>query len=234
MTFFKNIIALQNEERATGLQRFFKTGKGEYGEGDQFLGISVPDLRKIAKTHLSLSDSEIITMLQNPFHEVRLVALYLWVYQFEKASSLRKREIYTLYLQNLSGINNWDLVDTSAPHIIGVFLQENPAESRKFLYDFADSENLWQRRIAILSTFAFLRKGEFDDTLRLAEILLSDTHDLIQKAVGWMLREMGKRDEKKLLDFLDMHAMVMPRTMLRYAIEKFSETKRKYYLSLKV
>lgn len=229
----EEIIALANPINASQAQRFFKTAKGEYGEGDQFLGIRVPVLRSIAKKHLHVSDDAIIPLLKNPFHEVRLVALYIWVYQFEKANCIRQKEIFDQYLQHLESINNWDLVDTSTPQIVGVYLQKTPSEDRSFLYDFVKSNNLWKRRIAILATFAFIRKNQYQETIKISTMLLNDSHDLIHKAVGWMLREMGKRDIKTLHDFLRMHAPTMPRTMLRYAIEKLSPPERQYYLSLK-
>lgn len=222
--------ALGDPEIAEHSKRFFKTGKGEYGEGDKFLGIRVPVLRRVAKDHVHISDREIITLLESPFHEARLAALFVWVYQFEKEDMVRKREIYTLYLDHRSTVNNWDLVDATTPQILGNYLLQNPHESREFLYEFARSINLWERRIAILTTYAFIRKGHFDETLCIAEMLLHDKHDLIHKAVGWMLREVGKRDRAVLERFLDKNHRGMPRTMLRYAIERFEKGEREYYL----
>jgi 3-methyladenine DNA glycosylase AlkD len=219
-----------NPQMAKHSQRFFKTGTGEYGEGDLFLGIRVPELRKAAKKFLSLTDAEIAEILQNPYHEIRLTGLFVLVYQFEKADEKRRKEIFNFYLKHLDAVNNWDLVDTTTPQILGKYLVLHPDKNRDFLYDFAASKNLWHRRIAILTTHAFIRVGALDDTLKISEKLLGDTHDLIHKAVGWMLREMGKKDEKTLLQFLDQHVSVMPRTMLRYTIERLEEDVRQKYL----
>jgi 3-methyladenine DNA glycosylase AlkD len=225
-----NLRNLANPEIAQHSQKFFKTGKGQYGEGDKFLGIRVPELRKTAKKFLDISDNDIEECLKNAFHEVRLTGLFIWVYQFQKADKKRQKEIFEFYLKNLSAVNNWDLVDTTTPQIVGKYLSQNPQISRNFLYDFSESKNLWKRRIAIIATFAFIRVGEFDDAIKISKKLLNDPHDLIHKSVGWMLREIGKKDEKTLSQFLDQYVLKMPRTMLRYAIERFDEKKRKYFL----
>jgi 3-methyladenine DNA glycosylase AlkD len=216
-----------DSEKATILARFFKTGKGQYGEGDAFLGIMVPAQRAIARKYSSLTLKGISTLLSSRMHEHRLVALFILVGQYRKADDRRKREIVEFYLHHSRHINNWDLVDLSAGHILGHSLLD---KDRAVLYRLAASKNIWERRMAIIATSAFIRNNDFSDTLRIAELLLSDDHDLIHKAVGWMLREVGKRDRKKEEAFLKKHYRKMPRTMLRYAIEKFDEEKRKYYL----
>lgn len=208
-------------------QRFFKTGPGEYGEGDQFLGLRVPMQRKIAKRFVKLSLDEIGRLLQSPFHEERLTALLILTYQFPKANEEQKTAIYNLYLSNTAHINNWDLVDTSAEHIVGAYLKDR---DRSILVEMARSGSFWERRIAIMATFHFIKHNEFTATLKISEILLKDRHDLIHKAVGWMLREIGKRDLQEEEAFLKQHYKKMPRTILRYAIEKFPEEKRRYYL----
>ncbi|MBN2730787.1 MAG: DNA alkylation repair protein [Balneolaceae bacterium] len=209
-------------------QRFFKTGAGEYGEGDQFLGIRVPDIRKIAKRFEKLSLIQIEKLLHSGYHEERLCALIILVNRFKKANPAEQERIYKLYLANTSYVNNWDLVDTSAYKIVGPYLEDR---NRDVLYDLAKSDNLWERRIAIISTLYFVNNNDFKDTLAIAEKLLDDNHDLIHKATGWMLREVGKRDQEKEESFLEKHASQMPRTMLRYAIEHFSNAKRKLYLN---
>lgn len=217
----------RDDEQAKILRRFFKTGKGEYGEGDVFLGIKVPIQRKISKKYLDLSLSKVKELLKSKIHEYRLIGLLILLDKYKKSSEKEKEEIFNFYLNNIRHINNWDLVDLTAPGIVGDFLLN---KDKKILYSLANSENIWSKRIAIVSTYNFIRKCEFEDTLTLAEILLKDNHDLIHKAVGWMLREVGKRDKKILEDFLKFHYKKMPRTMLRYAIEKFSGEKRKAYL----
>jgi len=209
------------------LQRFFKTGPGEYGEGDQFLGIRVPVTRQLAKEFAALPRRAVVTLLHSPIHEERLLALILLVNAYGRADEAGRTEIYELYLAQLDRVNNWDLVDTSAPQIVGGHLAERP---RKILFRLARSENLWHRRVAMLATLYFIRAGDFGDALRLAERLRDDGHDLMHKAVGWMLREVGKRDIAALNEFLDRHAARMPRTMLRYAIEKLPEPARQRYL----
>jgi 3-methyladenine DNA glycosylase AlkD len=213
------------------LQRFFKTGPGQYGEGDVFLGIKVPPLRALAKQHTNADPETIAALLDSRYHEERFFALLLLMQFYSRAADQDQTAAYDLYLGNTRFINNWDLVDVSAPHIVGRHLQDR---SRKVLHKMARSSMLWERRIAILSTLHFIRLHDFGDTLRIAKILLRDEHDLMHKAVGWMLREVGKRDLATEEDFLKLHYRAMPRTMLRYAIEHFSETKRKQYLSGKM
>lgn len=219
---------IADPEIAEHSQQFFKTNPGEYGEGDKFLGIRVPNVRKIARRfkQLSLKDTE--QLLHSEYHEVRLCALIILVNKYKKADPKEKKAIFDFYLSNTKYVNNWDLVDSSAQHIVGRFLME---KDRAILYKLAKSDDLWERRIAIMSTFHFIKNGEFKNTLEIAEILLHDEHDLIHKATGWMLREVGKQDEELLKTYLDRHGTQMPRTMLRYAIEKLSESKRKSYLS---
>ena len=224
----RELKRLASKEIAEHSQRFFKTGKGQYGEGDRFLGIRVPALRELARQHRGVSVEEASRMLESQFHEERLLALFLLVGVFKKADDEGRKAIYELYLASTRFINNWDLVDCSAEHIVGAYLRER---DRKPLYDLARSNSLWERRIAIMSTFHFIRHSEFTDTLRIAEILLGDKEDLIHKAVGWMLREVGKRDAEAEEQFLKNHCREMPRTMLRYAIEKFPQPKRRMYLS---
>jgi 3-methyladenine DNA glycosylase AlkD len=218
---------LGNTEQAKHLQKYFKTEQGEYGEGDIFLGIRVPIIRKIAKKYSTLSISDAAEFLKSPIHEERLFALIILVELFRKKDEKNQEKIYELYLINTKYINNWDLVDVSAPHIVGAYLF---TRDKKPIYMLARSENLWERRIAIMSTLYFIRNDEFNGTLKIAEILLKDTEDLIHKAVGWMLREIGKKDYKVEEEFLRKYYQEMPRTMLRYAIEKFPEEKRKSYL----
>src|SRR5690606_25895446 len=216
----KRIKEESNPEQAKILQRFFKTGKGEYGEGDIFAGIKVPVQRKIARENRNATIKELYDLLHSPVHEERLIALFILIDKFSKADETHREQIYNFYMKNRKGINNWDLVDLSAPLIAGAFLYD---KARTILYEVAESENIWERRIAILSTFYFIRKNDFKDTLAISEILLNDKHDLIHKAVGWMLRETGKRNLKVEESFLKKHYKKMPRTMLRYAIEKFPE-----------
>jgi 3-methyladenine DNA glycosylase AlkD len=218
---------LGNKQRAAHSQRFFKTGPGEYGEGDCFLGIKVPELRKLAKEYQHIPLTETTHILQSPIHEERLLALFILVGAFAKGDERFKEKIYHLYLDNTQYINNWDLVDASAEHIVGAFLKE---QSKKPLSDLARSNNLWERRIAIMATFHFIKNGKFTETFKVARMLLSDEEDLIHKAVGWMLREVGKRQLESEEHFLEKHYKKMPRTMLRYAIERFPEAKRQRYL----
>jgi len=217
-----------NPTKARFAQRFFKTGKGEYAEGDRFLGITVPSVRAIAAGFRELPLAEVTMLLRSPWHEERLLALVLLVYQFERGGPAVQEKIYRLYLRSSRYINNWDLVDSSAPQIVGRYLEKR---SRAVLYRLALSRNLWERRIAILATFHFIRRQEFGPTLKIAKTLLTDEHDLIHKAVGWMLREVGKRDQAVEESFLRQYSKVMPRTMLRYAIEKFPPRLRKHYLA---
>lgn len=216
-----------NPEQAKLLQRFFKTGKGEYGEGDVFLGIKVPVQRSIAKKYIGLSLPKLQELLESKIHEERLVSLLILVEKYKKSTELDKANIFNFYIKNAKRVNNWDLVDLSAHRIVGEFLLD---KDKKILYNLAESNNLWERRISIISTFAFIKNNKFEDSFRLGQILLKDKHDLIHKAVGWMLREIGKKDVEVLEKFLEKNYKEMPRTMLRYAIEKFPENKRKAYL----
>ncbi|MDD5032862.1 MAG: DNA alkylation repair protein [Candidatus Pacebacteria bacterium] len=227
----KELRKLQNPKQEENLSRFFKTGKGEYGEGDKFLGIKVPAQRKVAKKYTGLSFGEISRLLKSKIHEERLVGLLILVAQYKKSpvEPKEKEKIFRFYLKNTKGINNWDLVDLSAPNIVGGWLFDKPSK-RAILYKLARSKNLWERRIAVLATAMFIKNSDFNDILKISEILLNDRHDLIHKAVGWMLREVGKRDKKILEKFLNKHALKMPRVMLRYSIEKFGERERKIYL----
>ena len=215
------LLAKKNNKQAENLQRFFKTAKGQYGYGDIFLGIKVPVQRKIAKKFIDLPLSEIQKIINNKFHECRLTALLILTYQYPKATPKQQKEIYNFFVKNISCINNWDLVDLSSPNIIGKYLLNH---SRRPLYNLAKSKNLWHRRIAIISTFSFIRNMEFGDTIKLAKALLKDKEDLIHKAVGWMLREVGKRDEKLLIKFIVENKDKMPRTMYRYAIERLDKS----------
>jgi len=232
MTFKQFGAALRDQASpatAVALQRFFKTGPGEYGEGDKFLGLKVPQVRALVKLSDELSEDDVLTLLHSGWHEERLAALQIMVRRFEKAKSDEavRSHLVKLYLANTAQINNWDLVDTSAPQLLGAWLLTH---DRAILDKFARSRNLWERRIAVITTQAFIRDGQLDDTLRLVRLLLSDEHDLMHKACGWMLREVGKRDKAVLLNFLDQHAPQMPRMMLRYASEHFSEAERQRHL----
>ena len=223
----KELQSLANPEKSKIYQRFFKTGAGEYGEGDIFLGLTVPQQRQIAKKYTNLPLPKIQSLLENKIHEHRLVALLILVEKFKKGNEIDKGNIFNFYIKNTKKVNNWDLVDLTAPNIIGVFLED---KKKDILYELAGSKNLWEKRIAIIATLHFIRKDDFKDTLRISQILLNDDHDLIHKAVGWMLRELGKKDEAVLKEFLKKHYKNMPRTMLRYAIERFPEDLRIKYL----
>jgi len=227
----KEIEKAGSPGQAEILQRFFKTGKGEYGEGDVFLGIKVPVQRSIAKKYYGLSLLKIKELLKSKIHEHRLVGLLILDGKYKKAGAEEKENIFNFYLQNIKSVNNWDLVDLSAPNIVGDFLFKR---NKKILYRLVQSENLWEKRIAIISTFTFIKKGEFGDALAISELLLNDKHDLIHKAVGWMLREIGKRDQEVLEGYLMINYKNMPRTMLLYAVERFEEEKRKKYLCGKI
>ncbi|WP_234736011.1 DNA alkylation repair protein [Tellurirhabdus bombi] len=220
---------LADSDRAVILQRFFKTGPGQYGEGDLFLGLTVPQQRIIAQKYISLADEEIEKLVQDPYHECRLTALIIWTNQAKKAKQARRKQILDYYLKNKKFINNWDLVDTSCPEIVGNYLLP---EDRTILYELAQENHLWSQRIALISTLAFIRKGQFFDTFSLAESLFAHQHDLIHKAIGWMLREVGKKNPEALEEFLHDHIRQLPRTALRYAIERFDPARRKYYLVL--
>ena len=223
----QHLEALGDPEKAAHAQRFFKTGPGQYGEGDVFRGIRVPVLRKLAKDYQHLPLAETVALLQSPFHEDRLLALLILVRAFSKGDDAVKKTIYDLYLKHTRWINNWDLVDASAHKIVGPFLMDR---SKAPLYRLARSASLWERRIAIIATFHFIGHHHFEDTLAISEILLGDGEDLIYKAVGWMLREVGKRNLDAEEGFLQQHYRSMPRTMLRYAIERFPEPRRQGYL----
>src|SRR5262245_3998514 len=218
---------LADDEVAAGMRRFFKTGPGQYGEGDRFLGIKATPLRQLAREFRSLPVGEARKLLASAFHEARMLALLVLVRAFEKGDEPSREPIYDLYLANTARVNNWDLVDASAPAIVGGFLA---GRDRGPLTRLARSASLWERRIAVVATLHFTRRGDFADTLRLAGLLLEDREDLIHKAVGWMLREVGKRDQAVLEGFLAGHCRRMPRTMLRYAIERFPEGRRRQYL----
>ncbi len=222
---------LASPEIAEHSQRFFKTAEGEYGAGDKFLGIRVPPIRCAVTKYKSASLRTAEKLLHSQYHEIRLFALLLMVSHYSRNKPEEQAKIYNIYLQNTRYINNWDLVDSSAPKIVGAYLQD---KDRGRLYELAASDLLWERRIAIMASFHFIRLNQFDDTLHLSEQLLNDPEDLIHKAVGWMLREVGKRDLAAELSFLDRHYTKMPRTMLRYAIEKFDQTDRQHYLNSKL
>ena len=226
-TIQKRLKKLGNKERAAISRRFFKTGPGQYGEGDVFIGVRVPVLRALVKEYPALSVEEIQILLRSHIHEERLLALLLLVDSFSKDDDAARASIYELYLKNTGFVNNWDLVDSSAEHIVGAYLM---GRNKAVLYRLAESINLWERRIAIMSTFHFVKHHEFSDTLKISKMLLFDRQDLIHKATGWMLREIGKRDLQTEESFLKVHYKKMPRTMLRYAIEKFPEQKRQRYL----
>jgi 3-methyladenine DNA glycosylase AlkD len=223
----QKLQTLGSEEDAAFLQRFFKTGPGEYGEGDVFLGVRVPALRKLVKQYPDAGLKEARQLLTSPFHEERLLALLILVRDFARGNDRTKNRICEFYLAKTGRINNWDLVDSSAEHIVGAFLMD---KDKVPLYQLARSDSLWERRIAIMATFHFIKQMAFSETLKISDMLLQDDHDLIRKAVGWMLREIGKRDMQTEEKFLKCRYGRMPRTMLRYAIEKFPEPKRQAYL----
>ncbi len=222
-----HLSGLSNQEIAEHSQRFFKTDEGEYGYGDKFLGIRVPVIRKTIKQYKKTSLDEISKLIKSEYHEIRLFALLLLVQQFSKADRNQKALIYNLYLNHTAYINSWDLVDTTAHHIVGGFLKD---KKRDILYQLSLSDSLWERRISIIATFCFINNNDFTDTLNISKILINDDEDLIHKAVGWMLREIGKRDITREVIFLKEHYKNMPRTMLRYSIEKFSSSERQAYL----
>jgi len=223
----KELRASEDRNKAVVLKKFFKTAPGQYGEGDIFLGINVPKIRQIAKKYLDLNFNEIEQLLSSRFNEHRLIALIILITLFKKGGQKERGKIYHFYINHIENINNWNLVDTSAPVIVGQWLLQHPKD---ILYKFARSKKLWQKRIAIIATLGFIRAGEFEDTFKISEILLQDKHDLIHKAVGWMLREVGKKNEPLEKRFLDEHCKKMPRTMLRYAIERFNKKDYQYYL----
>ncbi len=221
------LAGLANPRDAAHAQRFFKTGPGEYGHGDVFRGIRVPVLRNLARDYRDISGAACEQLLASPFHEDRLLALLILVQQYQHGDETRRTDTYRCFVRNMRLVNNWDLVDSSAPYISGPHLL---ARDRSILYRWSASRDLWTRRIAIMTTYYFIRQGDFTDTLKIAHVLVNDPHDLIHKATGWMLREIGNRDRDCEREFLDRHAATMPRTMLRYAIEKFPERERKMYL----
>ncbi|MBI3070166.1 MAG: DNA alkylation repair protein [Candidatus Levybacteria bacterium] len=223
----KELQKLKNPKKAEILSRFFKTGKGEYGQGDIFLGVTVPKQRQVAKKYIDLNLEDLQKLLSSKIHEHRLTALLILVDKYKKADKALKKRIFNFYLKNTKNINNWDLVDLSAPNIVGDFLLD---KDKLILYKLVKSKNLWEKRIAILATYVFIKNNQFNDALEISQILLKDNHDLIHKAVGWMLREIGKRNQAIEEQFLKKHHQNMPRTMLRYAIERFSEEKRRFYL----
>ncbi len=224
----EELKTVSRKEKKEISQRFFKTGKGEYGEGDIFVGITVPEIRDICKRHfeeMTLKNAEYF--VQNKIHEYRLFGLLILTYMWKKSDDAKRNDIFNLYIKNLRYVNNWDLVDLSAPNIVGEYLKE---KDRTILYELAKSNDLWKQRVAIISTFSFTRNNDFEDTLKIAKILLNHKHDLIHKAVGWMLREIGKKDQDVEEEFLKKYYKKMPRTMLRYAIERFEEGERQRYL----
>jgi 3-methyladenine DNA glycosylase AlkD len=223
----REVRELADPQTAEFLQRYFRAGPGGYGEGDRFLGIRVPQLRRLARRHRSLAREEMLELLRSPWHEERLLALLLLVERYRLGAETEREVIFRTYLSHTRHVNNWDLVDASAEQIVGARI--NP-DQITVLERLASSESLWERRIAILSTFHWIKRGEFRPTLRIAELLAGDSHDLIQKAVGWMLREVGKREFRREEEFLRQHYRRMPRTMLRYAIERFPEVRRRQYL----
>lgn len=219
------LMDCSDDEKKAVLPKFFKTGKGEYGEGDKFIGVIVPDTRKVAKRHKEMPYEVLEMLLESEWHEVRLCALLILIEKYKSSSD----DAVVFYLNHMKGINNWDLVDLSAPYILGSYLVSS--ENREVLYNLAESANMWEQRIAVVSTLMLIRNGCYGDTVALAEKLLNAKHDLMQKAIGWMLREVGKRDENLLVGFLERNRLKMPRTMLRYAIEKFDPQRRKYFMS---
>lgn len=212
------------------VSRFFKTGSGDYSEGDRFIGVTVPDVRKIAREFHALSCDDLHELLLSKSNEERLLALFIVVLQFQRSDELGKKKVYDFYMHHLQHVNNWNLVDSSAHVIVGAYLYN---KDKQILFTLAESKDLWERRVAIVATWFFIRQGQVETTFELAAVLLDDGHDLIHKAVGWMLREAGKRDVRRLIEFLEKHAAHMPRTMLRYSIEKFPEAERKNYLKRK-
>ncbi len=228
--FRNDILALANVEKSKILSQFFKTGKGEYGEGDIFIGVTVPNNRTVARRYMHLPPTLLISLLQEPIHELRLAALLCMVEQYKskKTTESRRQEIFDTYINHTEYINNWDLVDLSVYNIVGAHLYDR---DKSLLYHWAQSNNLWEQRMAIVATMYFIRKGEYNNTLSIATILLQHHHDLIHKAVGWLLREVGKHNQEVLLHYLDEHYRVMPRTMLRYAIERLNPDMRKKYMA---
>ena len=228
-TVQRKLRQLADPDVAVHSRRYFKNGAGEYAEGDKFLGIRMPKIRALVKTCEDMDADVVEKFLKSQWHEERIFALLVMVLQFQKGTAAKQKEIYTSYLDSTLYINNWDLTDCSAYQIVGAWLMER---NRKPLYELAKSQSLWERRIAVMATFQFIRNDDFADTLALCELLLNDDEDLIHKVTGWMLREAGKRDVSVLSGFLDQHAANMPRTMLRYSIEKLTDKKRKHYMAI--
>ncbi|MFA7285878.1 MAG: DNA alkylation repair protein [Candidatus Paceibacterota bacterium] len=225
----KEVTSLRNKDKGAFLTRFFKTGKGEYGYGDIFYGLTVPTSRKIANKYIDIDLKDLENLIQNKVHEIRLITLIILNTKYKKAKTEKEREQFVkFYLKNLESVNNWDLVDVSASNILGAYLKDK--EDRNILIKLSKSGKLWSERVAIISTFAVIKNNDFDLIFYFGEYFLNHKHDLIHKSLGWMLREAGKRDEKRLKVFLEKNKSKMPRTMLRYAIEKFSEKERKYFL----
>ncbi len=231
MTIKNQLHQYASPSRKKANEQFFKTGKGQYSEGDKFRGVSMPDIRKVAKANKDANFSKIQKLLDSPIHEERMCGLVILVYKYKTSNEKRKKQIFNFYIKNRKAINNWDLVDVTTPNIVGDYLFD---KDKKLLYKYAKSTSLWERRIAILATFAFIRKNEFKDTLTISKILLKDKEDLIHKAVGWMLREIWKRDNKVVENFLQKNYSQIPRTTLRYSIERMPEKKRKNYLDGKI
>jgi 3-methyladenine DNA glycosylase AlkD len=228
----KDLLSLANKKKIPMLQRFFKTGKGEYGENDIFIGVNLPSQRIVARKYYDkLTLSELPKLLTSPVHEHRLTSLIILNIKYKKSGDADKKKIFDFYLKYRKYINNWDLVDTSAPYILGKYLFDKPKD---ILMRLVKSKNLWDKRIALVTTWAFIRNNRYDDAIKLVKVVLCDKHDLIQKAAGWMLKEIGKRDVKPLEKFLEKYAPQMPRTMLRYSIEKLPENKRNYYMRKKI
>ena len=225
----QHLQTLAQPERALMVARFFQTGPGQYAEGDLFMGMSIPQQRVVVRQFGALPMDETEQLIQDPYHECRMAGLLIWVEQSRKSGPVGRQTILNRYLANVQHVNNWDLVDCSCPAIVGETLLY---EDRSILYDLAVTDHLWSQRIAMVSTLAFIRKNQFADTFSLAERLLSHRHDLIHKAIGWMLRETGKRNSEALEEFLHDHIRQLPRTSLRYAIERFSPARRQYYLTL--
>ncbi len=229
----RDLRSFGNPEKARILAGFFKTGPGDYGEGDVFLGINVPVVRGVAKKHTGLPLADIKTLLHSRMHEVRLAALLVLVEKYKLADAVGRKELFNFYIRNAKSVNNWDLVDLSAAKIVGNYLLGKSQAEKSVLARLAKSGNLWERRISIIATYEFIRNHDFEYTFNISRLLLKDKYDLIHKAVGWMLREVGKRNQAAEEKFLRKHARQMPRTALRYAIERFTEGKRKFYLKRK-
>ncbi len=225
----KEMEECSNEEKAKLYQRFFKTGPGQYGEGDVFMGLTMPETRAISSKYTEMPIEEVQELLNSEIHEHRMSALLIVIQKYRKANKEEKRKLYEFYLKNMSRINNWDLIDVTASHVVGDFLFNNK-EEKEMLYKLAKSNDLWEKRISVISTFRFIKENEFEDSINISEILLNDKHDLIHKAVGWMLREIGKKDQEIEEEFLRKYHKTMPRTMLRYSLEKFTKDKKDFYM----